>query len=189
MAATDTAVGGETLICIALPLPLDITGRVTEAIGTIYPNATIRTDTGDGRHLVVAVPDDDRWAPEDFDDSDAESGETAKPSRPPMIDAESVEAILVSLEDGSFGISASHYLGALFAGMARQALADADAPNYVVITIGDPANPTDVYDLIVCRPGRPSPNDLRRQAEERADRYAAALRDAGIDPESLWGRR
>lgn len=100
------------------------------------------------------------------------------------------EAFLRSFKDGTFEITPPEWFGPLFVGAFQQTLDAHDAPNYLEMRLQSHVDPGKQYALILCRPGRPSPHELRRQAEAERDILSAALRracdDAWADGESAY---
>lgn len=158
----------ETSVRIALPLPLDLASSIMRALGTMYPNATVANDPTE---LVFHVPDGDRF-------SELDEDAMASLRRTPA----AVGATLEAIDAGTFRLSAPEYIGNLLGGLAIRSLDGAQAPNYLVIRL---SNGGQTFDIVVCRPGRPGPHELLEAAEARTERYAAALRHAGIDPTDL----
>jgi len=163
-----------TEVRVALPLPLDVTASLMAAVAALYPSATV---SGTGSALIFNISKHDRCA--DTTHITA-SLEQVSPTRPSLDDR--VVALLTAVDDGTFEMTVPEYLGTLLSGLATRALNAENAPNYLAIKMRGPAG---LFEIIVCRPGRPSPHELRELAEERAKRYAAALRAAGIDPTNL----
>ena len=170
---TDVTTEGATLVRIALPIPLDIVGQIMKLVGTLYPNSTVKTQGGD--HMVLCIPDSDRYLDDDDDTLDSAS--------PATRGSRQAEAILEQIKDGVFSISEAEFVGRLFAGIFGKLLDDSEAPNYLQITMAGADGQH--YAVIVCRPGQPSPHDLREAAEAKAERYATRLRELGEDPDAL----
>lgn len=78
-----------------------------------------------------------------------------------------VTAFLEKFENGTFTISPPEWFGPLMVGCFKQTLDEHDAPNYLEMRIGDKEG--NVYPLILCRPNRPSPHQLRQDAEGLLD--------------------
>lgn len=178
----------DVVIRIALPLPLDVTGSLLHGVAERYPDAEILADEQPDE-LVVTIPATNRTisAPA----SDPTPGGDPVSSETPSDGIETTPATLGSTEpadwlatvyDDRLSVSLPEWFASTFVGLARQILDAADAPNYLEITLADGKRR---YPVIVCRPGAPGPHELRQQADERADRYAAKLRSMGLDPDAV----
>lgn len=165
-----------TSIRVALPLPLDVAASLMRVLGELYPSATVENGQTE---LVFHIPDAERFREDTALDEDRSQG-----AAPAIRTTGDAEAVLQRIDNGTFHLSVPEYLGKLLGGLATRALDGADAPNYLAIRMvgGEGANG---FDVIVCRPGRPSPHELRARAEERCARLADALRSAGVDPDSI----
>lgn len=175
------SVGGSTSITIELPLPLDVSGQLLRAIGSIYPHAQIQTNPARTHTLVVEIPDSDRFADIDGDLDAETTGDPAfVPAAPITPDA---EMLLTSVRDGSFGMSAPEFLMSVLAGLVSDVLDDPAALNYVEIPALRPDGTC--VTVTACRSEAQTPHQLRLAAETRADRCAAALRALGVDPDQV----
>ena len=156
-------------IKVALPLSMNLSGALLAAIGAVWPEARIVTDTGEDRYMVID-PNGEPQAPDP--ERVAEAAEAAAAANGP--DDEQVNAFLSSLRDGSFGMSAPEWYSKMMLGALREILDESDAPNYVEQTLHDP-DTGEVYTVTVGRPGGRTPHQLRTAAEERAAAAEAAL--------------
>jgi hypothetical protein len=191
-----------TIVSVDLPLPLDIPASLMQVLGTLYPNTQIVTD-GDPRKLTFAIADTDRYAFDEEDgdcfgeDSDeapdeAVAGATNRsdtdPSRRTALaqirrvpaDPE-IEATLTSVRNGAFGIQPPEWFAKLIIGGLLAVLDTTSAENYLEMTLPGPDGVQ--YAVVACRTADRTPHQLRQAAEARADRYAAKLRELGVDPD------
>lgn len=161
----------ETVVKVALPLPLDVASSLMRAVGTVYPSTQISQTSGG--FLEFHVSDEDRRDPQE------PSAETVyAPS-----DAD-LEAVLTDLRDGSLGVSVPEWFTKMVLGGVLEVFAEhPEALNYLEMPLHAPDGAT--YVVIACRSREQTPHALRRLAEERADRYAAKLRELGVDPDAL----
>lgn len=166
----------DTLVSIDLPLPLDITGSLLAAVGSMYPNAQIVTD-GDPAKLTLAIADADR-AGLDGD------GMPAQIPRPTPADT---EALLTSLRDGSIGVSPPEWFAKMMLSICAEIVEASSAENYVEMTLhgkGPDGEPR-TWAVVVARSHDQTPHQLRIAADQRAERYAERLRELGQDPAAI----
>lgn len=193
-------------IFVKLPASMLVSGAIIEALGARFPTAKMVTQGGPKDFLTVTIDEKDAIAaalstvkPEDFDEFDptalreeleAKIGadEQSSPGfkivadQPDPPGSPDPELFLTQLADGSLGMSTPEWLGKLLVGAFLQVLDGLNAPNYVTFSLiaGDES----VYNVILTRPGRPSPHELREAAEARAERLASRLRELGEDPDA-----
>jgi len=151
-----TSVGG---------MPLNLAGFLLRALGTAYPNTRIATNTDRfGPTMSLLLSRGDLYAAAEV--TDAELAELA-----PGPDDEATVAFTHGFADGKLAASPPPWLATLLYTTAHN-LADSlpdNAENYLEITInpsaGEPG--TESFTWAISRPGRPSPHQLRRAAEQR----------------------
>jgi hypothetical protein len=153
-------------------LPLSLAEYLLRAVGAAYPHTQLKADGGGGPFgpgptMTLLIPRTDLYEAEVSDEELAMLGGEK--------DVAELTAFTTGWRDGALGISPPSWLSTLLQHAAEQ-MVDAMSPaaeNYVAITIdqsdGEP------FTWIVCRPGRPSPHDLRRQAEAERDELRHAL--------------
>lgn len=165
-------------IKVALPLSLTRSGELLGAIGAHWPDAVVRTDTGEDRYMVIDPDPEPRTDGADTGtDPVARVAKAVRDAGGPPVSAPSndeVDAFLTSLRDGSMGISPPEWYARMMFGAFREILDSHDAPNYVEQSLLD-ADTGETYTVLVGRPGGRTPHQLRADAEERAARAEAAL--------------
>lgn len=156
-------------------MPLSVAGWLLQAIGSGYPGTMIETGTGAGAGtLSLRIP------AEDYLDRRPDQLNVAE--IPPVKDDPDMIAFLDGLDGGGLRFGPPAWLTAMLEQALRMILEAVDPPNYVQMQLNAPDG--DRFSWIVCRPGRPSPHDLREAAEQRVAALEAQLRAAGIEPES-----
>lgn len=164
-------------IRIGLPLPLAVTGALLEAIGAVWPDASIRTDGTNPTEMTVRITGPAREL-----DDDALAALAGAAAHDDDDHDDQVELFLSQLRDGSFGIKSEEWVSKLFVGAFANILDQhPDATNYVEMSLHDPETGAR-YNVIVTRPGGASPHQLRAAAEARVAALEAQLRAAGLDP-------
>lgn len=154
-------------------MPLSMAGFLLQAIGTAYPHTQIETKTSSAG-ISLRIPY------EDFLDFEGEISDLES-LVPDKDDPQLVAFTHGFINGGSVGINPPPWLASLLAqaaGMLEEEIED-HAPNYMELTIlstdgGEP------FKWIICRRGRPSPHDLRLQAEERVQYLEDSIRN-GLD--------
>jgi hypothetical protein len=178
-------------ISVQLPLSMRTTHRLLQALDAAWPGATLVTDSPAAAHHLVVEIDNDAVA------DGAPIGELApmEPNDAPA--GVDVDGFLVSLRDSSLGISLPDWFVTLELEAMRDILDAGEAPNYVEHTVRDPAT-REVYTVTVGRPGGRTAHELRVDAEARAERAEAALRElagagagdiAGLSAETIAALR
>lgn len=157
-------------------IPLSMASYLLRAIGALYPNTAIKPGTRYGPTLQLLIPQGDLSAADAADvtaeDLAALGGEK---------DVAELTAFTSGWRDGTLGLRPPPWLSSLLQTAAQQ-MVDAMPPtaeNYVAIEIKRPGAghrpDQEPFTWIVCRPGRPSPHDLRKRAEEERDRLRELL--------------
>jgi hypothetical protein len=178
--AEDRQVGGDLTLEINARggIPLSLAAYLLRAVGAAYPNTQIKNGGGYGPTLQLLIARDDLYEATDVTDEDLASLGGEK-------DIAEMAAFTSGWRDGALGLGPPAWLSSLLQVTAEQ-MVDAMPPaaeNYVAIEINCPGR--DPFVWIVSRPGRPSPHDLRRQAE--AERDAARTQLAELLPYARAG--
>lgn len=160
-----------TLIEVALPLPGDVASTLMKAVGSVWPNTTIKTD-GDDRTLTFDITDEDRKNPK------VEEALT----EPDYQDDEDGRLLLSSVRDGSLGMTVPEWFTKTLVGVMHEIMEDTTAENYLewTLTSGDRS-----YAVVLCRTTDATPHSLRKAADERSERYAEKLKELGVDPDTI----
>lgn len=145
-----------TTIRIGLPLDMALCGQLLEVLGAGWPDAMIRTDTGDTDHMVV--------------DLGVSAGTLPEPQ--PPLDS---DGLAVGSFGDTVGIHAPEWITRTFITMFEQLIDEhPSAENYVELNAFEPGD-TRKWSVIVCRPEGRTPHQLRSDAEAQRDRYATVL--------------
>lgn len=162
--APDTRAYSE--IRIGAPLPLDIAGNVISAIGALYPNTTMSTNTGRDA-LVFNIPNGDREAA----DERLNDIEKAEPVTGPDTD-------FIGFEGGAVVTSTPEEASLAMGNLAASMLVVEGAVNYLEAEVRD----SDGQQYVVCaaRSKGQTPHKLRLKAEaarEAAEQKVSDLLD------------
>lgn len=163
-------------------IPLTLAGYLLRALGTAYPNCAVDT-TGSGWGspvMTVRIPASDLYLDDDESIDDTQIVALAADIK----DDPATVAFTNGFRDGSLSVSPPPWLSELLVTTARN-LADAiseQCENYLQVEIQAADGTGDSFAWIICRPGKPSPHDLRRTAEARVTVLEAQLRAASIEP-------
>lgn len=162
-------------IKVALPLSLTRSSELLQAVGNQWPGATIVTDTGEDRYMVID-PDGDGAEPRTTAEQMAQAVSSAadRPTSRPADD--DIDAYLTSMRDGSLGISTPEWFARMMFEAYRDILDANDAPNYVEQSMYA-VDTGETYVVTVGRPGAKTPHQLRVEAETRAELAEAALEE------------
>lgn len=148
-------------------MPLSMAGFLLQAIGTAYPNTQIETH---GYGLNLRVPYEDFLNLDELPDGSLEALVPDKED-PQLV------AFTHGFIQGSAGISPPPWLATLLnmtAGIMDEEITDTVAPNYMELTILPQDGGPD-FKWIICRRGKPSPHELREQAEAQRDKLRTTL--------------
>lgn len=139
---------------IEYPVPLDVAGNLTKALGLMYPDATIRSDD----------PKSDTCLVLDL------GSRTARVSKKRLTEEllEPVDADLVRMRDGTVGVSTPEEAKAGLAEWAAVLLMSQDAFNYVEQPVTDRETGR-TFLVTACWSAGQSPHELRMVAEKRAE--------------------
>lgn len=153
-------------------LPLSMASGLLGAIGRLYPG-TVMAETRGTESMAVTIQEADYLDPGD------NTGEpiVAVKDDPQML------AFLTGLRDGSVQIGPPPWLSAMLLEATEGILSTTDAPNYLEMKLRSTSAAAEWFSWIVCRPGTPSPHELRRLAEARVAALEQQLRAAGIEPD------
>jgi hypothetical protein len=156
-------------------LPLSMAGYLLRAVGAAYPGTMIETGSaGFGDVVCLRVPHADYVVPRKV-------GKKALAELAPGPDDEDLLAFTSGIRNGTVGTHPPAWLTALLSTVSEQILADTAAPNYLSMDLLKPDGSM-LCTWIVCRPGRPTPHQLRQAADARVALLERQLRDAGIEP-------
>jgi hypothetical protein len=164
-----TAAGGR--------LPMAMTGYILSALCAAYPGMQLATTSRFGEVLSLHIPAGDYLEPATVDES------TLANLVPDKEDPDLV-AFTSGLAEGALKIGPPPWLSELLLHAAQAlnaAIETAGAPNYLTLDLFTPDG-SETFTWIICRPGHPSPHELRQLAEARAEQLEKQLRDHGIKP-------
>lgn len=152
---------------VSLPLPLDLVGELTTWVGTRYPNATITHNGVQYSGLTITIPASDYYAP-------------VEPNRKPLdeiaqdrLQDPETTAFLTALTSNGIQTSLPGWLSTLLSSFSTQVLDTINPENYVELSVTHHHGDTRPFKWIICKPGQPSPHDLRQKAQASYN----ALRD------------
>lgn len=118
----------ETEVKIDLPLPMDVAATLMQIIGTAYPSAMLRTDSG--RQMVLVIDDEERFK--------------SKASKKRILAAKKClederEEMLTELRNGSPGVSTPEWIAQSVGFMAERLFDEyPDAENYFEMDVRNP---------------------------------------------------
>lgn len=165
----------DSIIQIGLPLDLDVSSTLLQAIGTAYPDAAIVTESeklGSQDVMQVKIPAKDR--PGTVRDLEKIRRVVAR------LDAGSAGAEATSFDAYGLGVSLPEWFAISAAAGARAFLDQyPDAKNYVTAWVHDAAGE---YHVTVRRAEGKSPHELREESEARVASLEAKLRELVVDP-------
>jgi len=154
-----------TPIRIGLPLPMDLVMSLTNAIGTMYPDATMGGDgPGYGSELVLNVSHDDRRP--------KATKKALRDAKVTSADPED-ELEMAGFKNGTLTVNTPREAAERLATWAHTLLAGQDAANYVeqVATDGEGRRLV----LIAAWSEEQTPHELRLAAERRAEEAETRL--------------
>lgn len=143
-------------------MPLGLTSYLLRAVGTAYPGTMLDTrGSVGGPTLSMLIPHAEIYA-QAVTDGDLACLLTEA-------DLEEVTAFTTGWRNGAVGLRFPMWLSTLLRTTAEQMVQamPPTAENYVALDIVSPDG-GEPFVWIVCRPGRPSPHELRQAAEQRA---------------------
>lgn len=162
-------------------IPLTLAGFLLRALGIAYPNCAVDTSgRGFGSPVMsVRIPGSDLYLDgESIDDAQLVALAADIKDDPATV------AFTDGFRDGSLSASPPPWLSTLLVTTARnltEAISE-QCENYLQVSLSAADGTGDSFAWIICRPGKPSPHDLRLAAETRVGELEAQLRAAGIKP-------
>lgn len=155
-----------TQIEIKLPLPLDVAGTLMKLIGAAYPTSRVRPFGNS--HMMMEIDTAERVPEGDLD-------KFLEGFSLDLMDPEVGESLLTQT-----GFSAPGWLANLAAQMMTAAIGD--APNYI-----EAGFTLEAQNLVmsVARSEGQTPHELRLKADARVAQLEAALRERGVDPDTV----
>lgn len=164
-------------------IPLSMAGYLLQAIGGAYPGTAIvpaKAHAWEPSTLLLRIPADDYLEPQDVD---------LEALLPTKDDPETLAFISGFGPDAEMRGTPPKWLTALLLSTTRGILEQAQPPNYLEMKLRDEQS-GDWFSWIVCKPGAPSPHDLRAVAEARVAELEAELASlaAGVGGLSADGK-
>lgn len=172
---------GRTLdVTLGGSIPLDVASTLMRLVGSAYRSTRVSSDH---RGMVFHIDHADRVEDESVFERAAELKATA--------DEWTLDTYLRQLGDGAVEMTLPQILTATLVGLAEGMFAEhGQDVNYLETVCTSRTHPDQRWAVIVARSAGRTPNELRRAAEERADRaeeessrLRRKLEDAGIDPD------
>lgn len=142
-------------ICVMYPIPLDVSGNIIMALGTMYPDAVIRTDDPRSRDGLVI-------------DLGTRKARSSKRRITAEMDTEESEATLTGLGDGMIQFATPKEATETLAVAANIMLTSHEATNYVEQEVHMEDGRSFVFHA--CWSKGQTPHELRIKAEKRAEK-------------------